>query len=101
MKAMDIVVIDVRDQTSITDHMIICSGRASRHVKAIAEHLIPITKALNMPVLHVSGLDSADWVLVDLGDIVIHIMQPEARAFYNLEGLWQDNSSQHDNVSYK
>ena len=99
IKADNIVVIDVRQQTSITDYMIICNGRASRHVKAIAEHIMPIMKSLGMPVLHLSGLETGDWVLVDLGDFVIHIMQPDSRAFYNLEGLWQDHNEQHDNVS--
>ncbi|MDP3704895.1 MAG: ribosome silencing factor [Legionellaceae bacterium] len=101
IKATDIVVIDVSKQTTITDFMIICSGRASRHVKAIASHIMPIMKAAGLPTLHLSGLDSADWVLVDLGDFVVHIMQPECRTFYNLEGLWQDNTIQHDEISHK
>lgn len=98
IKAVDIVVIDVQQQTTITDYMIICSGRASRHVKAIAEHIMPIMKSSGLPVLHLSGLEASEWVLVDFGDFVVHIMQPDSRAFYNLEGLWQDNE-QHDNVS--
>ena len=92
IQANDIVTIDVSKQTSITDYMIICNGRASRHVKAIAEHMIPIAKANEMPVLHTSGMGNAEWVLIDLGDFVIHIMQPERRAFYNIEALWQKST---------
>lgn len=99
IKADNIVVIDVRQQTTITDYMIVCSGRASRHVKAIAEQIIPVMKSLGMSVSHISGVESSEWVLVDLGDFVVHIMQPETRSFYNLEGLWQDHKEQHDNVS--
>lgn len=98
IKALDVVVIDVRQQTSITDYMVICSGRASRHVKAIAEHIMPIMKTQGYPVLHLSGLEASEWVLVDFGDFVVHIMQPDCRAFYNLEGLWQNND-EHDNIS--
>ena len=101
IQATDIVVIDVSKQTTITDFMIICSGRASRHVKAIAENIMPVMKAAGLPTLHLSGLERGDWVLVDLGDFVVHIMQPECRIFYNLEGLWQDNTTQHDKISHK
>jgi len=94
IKATDIVVLDVKQQTTITDFMVICSGRASRHVKAIAEHIMPIMKAAGLPVLHLSGLDTGDWVLVDFGDFIVHIMQPDSRAFYNLEGLWQETKDE-------
>lgn len=92
IQAKDIITINVSEQTSITDYMIICNGRASRHVKAIAENLIPIVKANGMEVLHTSGMNTGEWVLVDLGDFIINIMLPECRAFYDLEGLWQGNS---------
>lgn len=92
IQAKDIITIDVRDQTSVTDYMIICNGRASRHVKAIAEYLIPIAKSNGISVLHTSGMGSGDWALVDLGDFIVHIMLPECRSFYDLEGLWQRNS---------
>ncbi|MDP3561247.1 MAG: ribosome silencing factor [Legionellaceae bacterium] len=96
IQASDIIVLDVREQTTITDFMIICSGRASRHVKAIADHIMPIMKEVGLPTLHLSGLESGEWVLVDLGDFVIHVMQPDCRSFYNLEALWQDNSTKND-----
>ncbi len=94
IQAKDIVTINVTDQTSVTDYMIICNGRASRHVKAIADFVIPIAKSHGIPVLHTSGMSSGDWVLIDLGDYIIHIMLPECRSFYNLEDLWQSNSMQ-------
>ena len=96
IQASDIVTIDVTKQTSVTDYMIICNGRASRHVKAIADHMTPIIKANGMQVLHTSGMSTGEWVLLDLGDFIIHIMQPDCRAFYNLEGLWQSSTIQTD-----
>lgn len=91
MQAIDVHVIDVREQTSITDYMIIAGGRSSRHVKAIAETIMEKLKASGLAALGNSGLESGDWVLVDFGDYVVHVMQADARAFYNLEGLWQDS----------
>lgn len=89
LQAIDIQAIDVHEQTTVTDVMLICSGRASRHVKAIAENVMEIMKEAGWPALSSSGLEQADWALVDFGDIVLHVMQAESRAFYNLEGLWQ------------
>lgn len=94
-QAIDIKVINVREQTSVTDFMVICSGRSSRHLRAIAEHLITDMKAANMPPLSKHGLTEADWALIDFGEFIVHIMQPESRSFYNLEGLWQDNPENH------
>ncbi|MFZ4077263.1 MAG: ribosome silencing factor [Legionellaceae bacterium] len=91
--AHDITTLDVHEQTTITDYMIICAGRSSRQVRAIAEHVIADMKTSGYPSLGSSGLDSADWALVDFGDFVVHIMQPDARAFYNLEGLWHDHNN--------
>lgn len=87
--AIDVVVIDVKEQTSITDYMIICSGRSSRHVKAIAETLAEQMKAADLPALSMIGVEAGEWALIDFGDFVLHIMQPDSRSFYNLEGLWQ------------
>lgn len=92
LQAIDVTVIDVHDQTAITDFMIICSGRSSRHVKAIAENVMEHMKSQQLPALSVNGLDTGEWTLVDFGDFVVHVMQPESRAFYNLEGLWQQQS---------
>lgn len=90
IQAKDIITIDVREQTTITDYMVICSGRSSRHVKAIAEQTIEKMKSAGLPALSRSGLDSGEWALIDFGEIILHVMQPESRAFYNLEGLWQE-----------
>ncbi len=88
-QAIDITVIDVSSHTPITDYMVICSGRSSRHVSAIAEQLMTHLKTKGFPSLNHHGLQTGDWALVDLGDVVVHVMQPATRAFYNIEGLWQ------------
>ena len=90
IQAIDVTVIDVSQHTTITDFMVICSGRSSRHVKAIAEYIMEQMKTTGLPALGNSGLAGGDWALVDFGDVVVHVMQPESRAFYNLEGLWQN-----------
>lgn len=88
MKAMDIVVLDVQGITSIADYMVICSGNSTRHVKAIARELVEQAKHNGVRPLGVEGEQDSEWILVDLGDIVVHIMLPKARDFYNLEKLW-------------
>lgn len=89
IQANDVVVIDVREQTTVTDYMIICSGRSSRHVKSIAELALEKMKAQGMRALSQSGLEGGEWALIDFGEFVLHIMQASSREFYNLEGLWQ------------
>ncbi|KTD55743.1 Ribosomal silencing factor RsfS [Legionella santicrucis] len=89
-QANDIKVIDVRKQTTITDYMIIASGRSSRHVKAIAQKIMEEMKSFGIPAMHCTGLETGDWVLIDFSDIIVHVMQPEYRQYYNLEGLWED-----------
>ena len=91
IQAIDIVTIDVREQTSVTDYMIVCSGRSSRHVTAIAEQVAEQMKAAGLAALSQNGLEAGEWVLIDFGDFVLHVMQNDTRAFYNLEGLWQNN----------
>jgi ribosome-associated protein len=90
IQAVDIKVIDVHKQTTITDYMIIASGRASRHVKAIAQKVMEDMKAAGLPALNCTGLETGDWALIDFGDFIVHVMQPESREFYNLEGLWEE-----------
>jgi len=90
IKAIDVTLIDVSQHTTITDFMVVCTGRSSRHVRAIAEQVMEDMKAAGLPALSVNGLESSDWALVDFGDFVVHIMQPDSRGFYNLEGLWQN-----------
>ncbi|KTD51513.1 Ribosomal silencing factor RsfS [Legionella quinlivanii] len=87
--ANDIKVLDVKEQTTITDYMIIASGRSSRHVKSIADFVMEKMKADGYPALSENGIEHGDWALVDFGDYVLHVMQPDSRAFYNLEALWE------------
>lgn len=86
-KAEDVVVIDLTGKSSYADSMIIASGRSPRHVGAMADHVVEKLKARGLRVT-VEGLQTCDWVLIDAGDVVIHLFRPEVRAFYNLEKMW-------------
>jgi len=88
MKAIDIKVIDVREQTSITDVMVVASGSSTRHVKAIADNVALDAKKHGVPALGVEGDKGAEWILVDLADVVVHVMMPAVREFYGIEKLW-------------
>lgn len=90
MKGNDIVVLDVSANTSVTDFMIIASGTSSRHVASLANNVVVNVKEQGVRPLGVEGQSGSEWVLVDLGDIVVHIMQPATRQFYDLERLWSD-----------
>lgn len=92
-KAIDIQEIDVSDQNPLADHFVIASGNSSRHVKSMAENLVMRVKAAGFQPLGVEGEKQAEWVLVDLNDIIVHLMQPKTRAFYNLEKLWEASSA--------
>jgi ribosome-associated protein len=87
-KAEDIVSLDLKGKTSIGDHMVIASGRSQRHVGAIADQLIEKLKEEGETHLRVEGMPSCDWVLVDAGDVIVHVFRPEVRQFYNLEKMW-------------
>lgn len=89
LKAQDIVSIDVRDKTSITDVMVIASGSSSRQVKALADNVLEKTKEQGIRPVGSEGLDSGEWGLIDLGNVVVHVMQPATREFYDLERLWR------------
>ena len=89
IKAQDITTIDVRDKTSITDFMVIASGTSSRHVKSLADNVLEKVKAQGVRPLGSEGLDGGEWALLDLGDVVVHVMQVPTRQFYDLERLWQ------------
>jgi ribosome-associated protein len=88
IKAFDIVALNVKDNTAITDFMIIASANSSRQTKALAGSVKEKMNALGVQVLGVEGEREGEWVLVDLGDVVVHIMTPTTRAYFNLEELW-------------
>lgn len=87
-KAENIIPIDIRGKSSLGDHMVVASARSHRHVAAVAEHLIKALKDGGFGNARVEGLNSADWVLIDAGDVIVHIFRPEVRDFYNLEKMW-------------
>ena len=88
IKAHDITVLDVRKLTSIADTLVIASADSNRQVKALAHHVRDKLKEAGATIVGVEGEESAEWVLVDAGDIIVHVMQPAVRAYYNLEELW-------------
>lgn len=87
-KAREITHLDVHELTTITDRMMICSGTSSRHVKSIASNLVKDIKARHLGPCTIEGENEGEWVLIDLGDIIVHIMLPPVREFYDLERLW-------------
>ncbi len=93
LKADKVVVLEVHALTAVTDFMIIASGRSSRQVRAIADNVVTRAKKNNTPPLGIEGLREGEWVLVDLNDVVVHVMQPEIREFYQLEKLWVVNEA--------
>lgn len=88
MKAEETVTIDLRGKSSISDYMIVTSGRANRHVGAIAENVAKGLKESGIAAPHIEGLPNCDWVLIDSGDVIVHVFRPEVREFYNLEKMW-------------
>jgi ribosome-associated protein len=88
-KGVDIRVIDVRGKTSITDYMIVASGNSDRHVKALSDRVAEKSKERGVQPLGVEGQGAGEWVLVDLADVIVHVMKPQIREFYQLEKLWQ------------
>jgi ribosome-associated protein len=87
-KAEDIVVIDLNGKTTIADHMVIASGRSARQVTALAERLIAALHQPGKPRVVAEGMRHGDWVLIDAGDVIVHLFRPEVRRFYNLEKMW-------------
>jgi ribosome-associated protein len=88
-KAEEMVSINIEGKSALADHMVIASGRSNRHVGAIADHLLSALKDAGYGKVRVEGMPSADWVLVDADDVIVHIFRPEVRTFYNLEKMWQ------------
>jgi ribosome-associated protein len=93
-KALDIRDVDVTGLNPLTDHFVIASGNSTRHVKSMADKLVQAAKAIGVQPLGVEGEREAQWILVDLNDIIVHLMLPQARAFYNIEKLWEASSEQ-------
>jgi ribosome-associated protein len=87
-KAENIVTVDLSGRSSLCDAIVVASGRSQRHVAATAEHLARKLKEAGYGSAHIEGLTQADWVLVDMGDIIVHIFRPEVRLYYDLEGMW-------------
>lgn len=87
-KAEQTVSIDITGKSSLTDHMVVTSGRSNRHVSAVADQLVRALREAGMGKPRVEGLPHADWVLVDAGDVIVHIFRPEVREFYNIEKMW-------------
>lgn len=92
-KAEDIVTIDLTGKSAIADAMLIASGRSDRHVNAVADRVLRTLKENGLGAVPAEGLETCDWVLIDTGDVIVHIFRPEVREFYNLEKMWQANLS--------
>ncbi len=88
LKGQDIITINVKGKSSITDCMIICTGTSNRHVASIATHIVDAVKAIGIRPLGIEGEKEASWIVVDLNNVIVHIMQDEARQLYQLEKLW-------------
>ena len=93
-KAEDVIAINLDGKAAIADNMVVASGRSDRHVGAIADQLVEKLKAAGYKHLRVEGMPQCDWVLVDTGDVIVHLFRPEVRSFYNLEKLWSEHSPQ-------
>lgn len=88
MKAEDTTTIDLRGKSAIADYMIVTSGRSNRHVGSVADRVLEGLHESGIPNVRVEGMPLCDWVLIDAGDVIVHVFRPEARAFYNLEKMW-------------
>ena len=87
-KAEEILAIDIRGKSSFADMLIVASGRSARHVGALADHIMRKLKEFGVKDVRIEGLPHCDWVLVDAGDVVVHLFRPEVRSFYNIEKIW-------------
>jgi ribosome-associated protein len=92
MKAEDTLSIDITGKTTIADFMVVTSGRSQRHVGSIADRVLEALSRAGVPDARIEGMPHCDWVLIDAGDVVVHVFRPEVRAFYNLEKMWASSS---------
>ncbi len=91
-KALDVVFVDLFDRSSLADSLVIASGRSKRHVAAMADHLLRAIKDAGEGRAQIEGMPQCDWVLIDAGDVIVHIFRPEVRVFYNIEKIWAVSS---------
>ncbi len=98
-QAEELVVIDLQGKSSIADYMVIANGRSDRHVGAMADHLLRRAKEEGLGRCKVEGLSKRDWVLIDMGDIIVHLFHPEVRKFYNLEKMWSIEMAEPERVA--
>lgn len=101
MKAEETVTIDLRGKSAFSDYLVVTTGRSNRHVSSIAENVTKGLKEAGQKKLHVEGMTNADWVLVDTGEVILHVFRPEVREFYNIERLWAQNTQDDARVSLK
>ena len=99
LKARDVQVLDVRKLTSVTDYLLIASGTSDRHVKSMAENIVTNMREAGEKPLGIEGQDAGEWVLIDLNDVIVHVMQPRTRDFYKLEDLWALGSAPEQGTS--
>jgi ribosome-associated protein len=97
-KAENIISIDIHSKSSLGDYMVIASGRSNRHVAAVADHLLKALRDGGFGNARVEGLPGADWVLIDAGDVIVHVFRPEVREFYNLEKMWMTPDLEEETV---
>jgi ribosome-associated protein len=93
MKAEETVTIDLRGRSAFSDYMVVTTGRSNRHVGAVAENVAKSLKETGVKNVHIEGVPNCDWVLIDSGDVIVHVFRPEVREFYNLERLWLQNTA--------
>jgi len=93
MKAEDSVTIDLTGKTSIGDYMVVTSGRSQRHVGSVADNVVKDLEEAGVTGVRVEGMRNCDWVLIDAGDVIVHVFRPEVRAFYNIEKMWTPGRS--------
>lgn len=101
MKAEETVTIDLRGKSAFSDYMVVTTGRSNRHVGAVAENVAKGLKEAGQKKLHVEGLSNCDWVLIDTGEVILHVFRPEVREFYNLERLWTQSPSDEPRIDLK
>jgi ribosome-associated protein len=101
MKAEETVTIDLRGKSAFSDYLVVTTGRSNRHVSSIAENVSKGLKEAGQKKLHVEGMTNADWVLIDTGEVILHVFRPEVREFYNIERLWAQNAQDEQRVSLK